>query len=152
MVRFHLLPLVIGCNSMNKTCSHCHVEKNTSEFSPRKDRGPNSYQSWCKECNKGRYHSNPDYRERNKVNNRASRIRRRSHRRPRLDELKSVPCADCGGSFPSVCMDFHHLDESTKKFSIGNSVGNLTWDSILAEAAKCVVICANCHRIRHHSH
>lgn len=65
-----------------------------------------------------------------------------------IDAAKNVPCADCGQRFPPVAMDFHHLDGS-KEFGIGkrksNSVARLQ-----AEIAKCVVLCAVCHRLRHY--
>ena len=71
---------------------------------------------------------------------------------------KSVPCADCGREFPEVCMDFHHLDESTKLDSIKVRPKNrsMVWtlckysrQRIDEELNKCVVLCACCHRIRH---
>ena len=69
---------------------------------------------------------------------------------------KRIPCADCGRSFPEVCMDFHHLDEKTKENSLKKKKTALStrmrrWGKkrIDEELEKCVVICANCHRIRH---
>ena len=63
-----------------------------------------------------------------------------------MNDAKSVPCADCGIRFPPCCMDFHHL--SDKRFAVGRS-----WHRGIAtlkrEIAKCVVLCSNCHRIRH---
>ena len=64
-----------------------------------------------------------------------------------IDAAKSRPCADCGGAFPPCCMDFHHVN-GDKKFSIGGNHYR-TPTAIAAEIVKCVVICANCHRIRH---
>ena len=68
---------------------------------------------------------------------------------------KNVPCADCGGRFPTYCMDFHHIDEDTKPAmghrSLKNYMKDLSIKRIDEEVSKCVVICANCHRIRHHS-
>jgi hypothetical protein len=69
---------------------------------------------------------------------------------------KRVPCSDCGGLFPEVCMDFHHLDEETKENSLKKWRTSMSgrmrrWSKkrIDEELEKCVVICANCHRIRH---
>ena len=64
------------------------------------------------------------------------------------DKAKDVPCADCGGRFPSVCMDFDHV-RGEKLFQIGAANSRST-ENVLAEIAKCDVICANCHRIRTH--
>jgi hypothetical protein len=48
----------------------------------------------------------------------------------REEYKKTLRCADCGQSHPAT-LDFHHLDPAKE------------------EIAKCVVLCANCHRIRH---
>ena len=69
-----------------------------------------------------------------------------------LREQKSKPCADCGNTFDSVCMDYHHLDESTKKGSVAVLVINdHSMKVIRKEIDKCVLICSNCHRLRHKS-
>lgn len=76
---------------------------------------------------------------------------RRLEGRAIVEAARQVPCADCGGEFPGVCMDFHHRDPETKKFVISewwshaSSLGTLQ-----AEIDKCDIICANCHRIREH--
>lgn len=62
--------------------------------------------------------------------------------------FKLKPCADCGGTFDPVCMDFDHRLGEVKLFTIGNSNGARSVESILGEIAKCDVVCANCHRIR----
>lgn len=64
-----------------------------------------------------------------------------------LVAAKSRPCADCGRTFPPLCMDFDHV-RGVKLFLIGTAV---RWKSIAAlneEIAKCDVVCACCHRIR----
>lgn len=63
-----------------------------------------------------------------------------------IAQEKNKPCADCGNSFPTCCMDFHHLFD--KKFEIGRCI-HFGLKRLKAEIAKCVVICSNCHRIRH---
>lgn len=85
----------------------------------------------------------------------SQRARSRRHaddRRTRLDAIKSVPCMDCGGRFPPVCMDFDHRDPSTKAndrtASMSTFAASQPWSVVMAEIAKCDVVCANCHRIR----
>ena len=64
-------------------------------------------------------------------------------------EIKSNPCADCGGSFDVCCMDFDHRDASEKKFNVGSMFAHhYSRELIEAEVAKCDLVCANCHRIR----
>jgi hypothetical protein len=73
-------------------------------------------------------------------------------RREWLDSLKKdQPCADCGVSFPPCVMDYHHIDPTTKKFSIGRGSYRNSRKLILEEISKCILVCANCHRLREYS-
>src|SRR5579872_6584201 len=65
-----------------------------------------------------------------------------------LYQHKASPCMDCGGTFPPVCMDFDHRPGEVKLFPIGKHGFRFTRDELLAEIAKCDLVCANCHRIR----
>lgn len=67
-----------------------------------------------------------------------------------VKDAKNVPCADCGESYPSYVMDFDHV-RGVKTFNIAWGVRNATTAALLAEIAKCDVVCSNCHRIRTHS-
>lgn len=70
-------------------------------------------------------------------------------RKKRLAELKrDRACEDCGFDDPRA-LDFHHKDPSTKSFPIGRDAWKVSWERLLAEVDKCIVLCANCHRIRH---
>lgn len=63
-----------------------------------------------------------------------------------LAQLKAAPCTDCGGRFHPVAMDFDHRDPIEKLFVI--SKGPKKLELVLAEIAKCDLVCANCHRVR----
>lgn len=63
-----------------------------------------------------------------------------------VTDAKKVGCADCGESDP-VVLDFHHRDPSQKLFNIGTARGKSV-PKVVAEIAKCDVVCANCHRRR----
>ena len=65
-----------------------------------------------------------------------------------LEELRDVPCADCGRRFPSYAMQFDHRDSSTKSYTVTRMIGRAGRSKILEEAAKCDIVCANCHRDR----
>lgn len=67
-----------------------------------------------------------------------------------ITEAKDRPCADCGLSFPTVCMDFDHLPHHEKSFTIGSPSNWTSIPRIKREIAKCEVVCSNCHRIRTH--
>ena len=76
-------------------------------------------------------------------------MERRDKRKAMLVEEFNDRCDDCGQSFPHCCYDFHHIDPSTKSFEIAPRLdGN--YETILEEAKKCVMLCSNCHRIRHY--
>jgi hypothetical protein len=60
-------------------------------------------------------------------------------------------CADCGERHPAA-LQFHHLNSEDKTFSIGKAVNRgFSLDRIKKEMQKCVVLCANCHAIRHYN-
>lgn len=58
-------------------------------------------------------------------------------------------CVDCGYDEHPVALDFDHVDPKTKSFKIsGNAI--YRWNELKNELDKCVIRCANCHRIRHY--
>lgn len=99
----------------------------------------------CEDCTLAQKQYLADYGQANKDRIAAYNRDRRDNRQVIVDRLKSVPCADCGQTFPPVCMDFDHL--GGKDFNIG-SASTRSLETVLAEIAKCEVVCANCHRIR----
>lgn len=57
-------------------------------------------------------------------------------------------CVDCEKSYPRQVYDFHHLNPSQKEMG-WNKLKKRSWNSITKELSKCVLLCSNCHRIRH---
>ena len=57
-------------------------------------------------------------------------------------------CARCLRSYPDCALDFHHLGNKVKAVSeiirAGGSAARVS-----REITKCVVVCANCHRMEH---
>ena len=74
--------------------------------------------------------------------------RRYVERRQAVEQLKAVPCAECGQQYPTYIMDFDHRDPATKAFEISTNVARRAWGKLLAEISKCDVVCARCHRLR----
>lgn len=66
-----------------------------------------------------------------------------------LAEIRSVPCKACGNSFHFSGMDFHHIDESSKSFSIQTNAANYSKEKLQEEIDKCIILCATCHRFYH---
>jgi hypothetical protein len=66
-----------------------------------------------------------------------------------LRELRARPCIDCGNTFEPHQMDFDHREGTRKSFRLTSGGAMLRpTASLLEEAAKCDVVCANCHRVR----
>lgn len=58
-------------------------------------------------------------------------------------------CVDCETAYPPAAMDFHHKDPTVKKFRMAGTRMACKWENIVDEIRKCVLLCANCHRVRH---
>ena len=54
-------------------------------------------------------------------------------------------CLLCGYAKHSVALQFHHVDPSTKSFGLGVRGITRSIDKLREEAAKCSLLCANCH-------
>jgi len=71
---------------------------------------------------------------------------RKGNRRQKEQALKAGPCMDCGGTFPTECMDWDHVrGEKTTNVA---KLNDCSLAKVMDEIAKCDLVCANCHRIR----
>lgn len=128
-----------------KQCTKCEVEKQEEEF-PFKDKANNKRNSICKECHRAyklkHYYANKQqYYDRNQKQEDKIKLYVREYR-------LTNPCVNCGESEVS-CLDFHHTDPTQKDGEVNEFIkyGSLT--KVQNEIAKCVVLCANCHRKYH---
>jgi hypothetical protein len=55
---------------------------------------------------------------------------------------------DCGQTFLPFAMEFDHRDATAKQSGVTRLLGHAGLDRLLAEAAKCDIVCVNCHRER----
>ena len=111
--------------------------------------------SSCKQCAKlytQKHRQTPQGKASKRKDNKNRRIKYRerinSYYRLRKHELKwkfvqqlGNKCFDCHQSFPLEVYDFHHLDPTQKEGSV--------LDLKEKELEKCVLLCSNCHRLRH---
>ena len=65
-----------------------------------------------------------------------------------IEAAKAGPCADCGIAYPPHVMDFDHV-RGVKLRAVG-LLRSGSVERLLAEIAKCEVVCSNCHRERTH--
>lgn len=60
-------------------------------------------------------------------------------------------CVDCGQRHPAT-LQFHHLNPENKVFNISDAaLRGTSLDRIKKEIEKCIILCANCHLIRHYN-
>src|SRR5215471_21415281 len=108
---------------------------------------------WCSDCDR--------WLLRDEFHGACSKCRscgkRRSLQRiaPRRDALAALKlergCADCGYREYAVALDFDHDPPrlgKTLPLSQKVSRTSIPLDELLAEARRCIVLCANCHRVR----
>ena len=61
----------------------------------------------------------------------------------------TLRCAHCGFDHVAA-LDFHHEDPATKVGNVHRFISNGQFARAYEEIKKCIVLCANCHRIHHH--
>lgn len=130
---------------ITKICKICNRELLLSCFHPNKQCSLGVVGT-CRDCTHKRisqwYADNKEARQES-----ANNIKRRN-------KAKAVAhfgnkCADCGGVFPQCVYQFHHLDATQKDINPSESFARKEakmWE----ELKKCVMLCANCHMIRHY--
>ena len=101
----------------------------------------------------GRIHSKQYYATHHKQVIDSMRIRKQE-RTEELNEYKrNLKCSMCGQSFPDcpAVIDFHHTGDDPKTDGIGQLMQRrVSRKRIQAEIAKCIPLCANCHRKMHY--
>ncbi len=79
------------------------------------------------------------------------RTRHKRKIRALIDKVKDVPCADCGEKFSVRQMTFDHLPEKGKKlFKLADGLRKGV-KAVLAEIAKCAIVCRTCHDKREYA-
>lgn len=146
-----------------KICRECGEPKPLGMFYA--DRRYESERSRCKECAR-KY--NAKWREKNRSKHNANSLEwsrknpekqkemnkrnyeKYSQKRASIRALifNDYPCLACGESRHG-CLTFHHLDPEAKEYNIGSQCR--TWQTLLQEVSKCVVLCSNCHMLHHNS-
>jgi hypothetical protein len=109
----------------HKRCIECTQRLPLCQFySYRDERGRSQFSGRCKSC----------------MSNRVIKEQAIAY--------KGGSCLDCAGQFHYSVFDFHHLDPSEKDMNVmANHPKSL--EAIKSELDKCVLLCSNCHRLRH---
>lgn len=126
-----------------RRCGRCKRKLTVGAFA----RYGGGYQSYCRECQR---EYDAAWYKANKARRRAKVRADRQAYVTWLDSLKEGrPCADCGRLYPPYVMEWDHLPGTTKTLALANTRRAVYGKKrILAEIAKCELVCANCHRER----
>lgn len=134
---------------ITKKCTGCKKDlPATAEyFAGRTDKKKPTLQSRCRKCHK-------EYRREHYLQNKEKYIRKANKYNTSIfewySEIKSnLKCSNCPEDRPWV-LDFHHTDPSTKDNNLAFLARRGSKPRILKEIAKCIVLCANCHRDLHY--
>lgn len=71
----------------------------------------------------------------------------RKNTKIKLFEAFGSQCGHCGLVDDPCIFDFHHVDSNSKDFTIANKIAS--WELLVEESKKCVMLCAHCHRKVH---
>jgi hypothetical protein len=79
----------------------------------------------------------------------APQVEHRRDTKLRAVWMFGAACYACATEFTPPVFEFHHWSAGTKEFGVASDGLNRTWPKVAAELAKCVMLCANCHREVH---
>jgi hypothetical protein len=127
-----------------KRCTRCFKRKRLTQFARNRSK-PDGYSSQCRVCK-------DHYRRQHYATNKAQYLQWERERKRRLTTfIRSLKtkCSCCSETHPAA-LDFHHLDPTKKEGDLRKAlVRGWSEKRILIELAKCIVLCANCHRKLH---
>jgi hypothetical protein len=109
-----------------KTCTKCNKLKFEDMFYTK----GKTLQAYCKEC----------------FNHYC--IVRWKNKKVKVIESLGNCCYDCKKTYPPEVYQFHHINPSEKDFDWGK-MRQLSIAKMEKELSKCVLLCANCHILRH---
>ncbi len=72
-------------------------------------------------------------------------IKNRQEKKRKLVEQFGGKCQLCGYDKYFGALDFHHTNPKDKSFALSVKGLSYSWSSLVAEAAKCILLCKNCH-------
>lgn len=73
--------------------------------------------------------------------------RRRQNKKKWVERFDGA-CAHCKQTYPDCVFEFHHVNHNEKEYNPSH-LFHLSSKTIEKELSKCIMLCANCHRIVH---
>jgi len=130
------------------TCKKCGETKEDSLFKKNYKKNGSNYLGPTNLCKACEFKDNKIYIEKNReVYNTKARDKRNQRKKEGV-QYKGGACEHCKEVVHIAAFDFHHVDASTKEFDPG-LMGTHSKEKYFAELDKCILLCANCHRIEH---
>lgn len=128
-----------------KRCHRCGVTKLLAEFHVNQIRR-DGVQTYCKLCRSDLDHQRYERRRGTPAPRRQTGGQLRT--RQWLIDLKTGrACTDCRRVYPPAAMQWDHLPGRVKLGDV-SALCALSREVILAEIAKCELVCVNCHTMR----
>ena len=114
------------CPEGHKWCSMC------KSYLPKKDFSKCQLDGWrgCRKCN---------------IN---YQLNKQRIKKKKAIEYLGGKCVKCNHKGHYASFQFHHVNPKEKERTWFN-LRNLTWERIVLELDKCIVLCNNCHKIIH---
>ena len=75
--------------------------------------------------------------------------KRRQRLKEQIVRYKGGTCVLCGYTRTYAALDLHHIDSRKKSFGLSVKGMSRSLTTLMREADKCVLLCANCHREIH---
>lgn len=115
-------------------------------------KSPDEKRKYLREWMKRRRQTDPEFKARQYACREKSKAVAQERARQIVAEYQNGGCLLCHETEP-VCLTFHHRGDSPKEIGIAQAV-NRGWSEskLIGELAKCVCLCANCHRKVHAGH
>jgi hypothetical protein len=129
-----------------KRCTKCANWRPVDEFGKSTGRHFDGLKAWCKPCEAARMRAQRATGPK-RAQERVTRVRAKDAYREWLWAEKSKPCERCGNAYHPVAMQFDHLPGFEKKFMVSMGANTRPMDEVMAERAKCQLLCSNCHHI-----
>lgn len=77
-------------------------------------------------------------------------IQRRAYKAQWAEFKKTLSCLECGQNHPAT-LDFHHVNPHESDNKVHKLLASGAYSKAREEIKKCIVLCANCHRIYHYN-
>lgn len=132
-----------------KRCSKCRVEKPLADF-PSNNSRKDGLNPSCRKCHseytKQHYKNNKSYY---KAKAEKSNAKYHEETKALLSKFRVLGCSLCPEK-DETCLSAHHLDPSSKEFTISLAISRgMSVEKLREELTKCICVCLNCHAKLH---